>query len=132
MQNSRNNILVDTSVWIEAYRKSSSNLAVDLKKLLEEYCVVTTGIIIAEVLQGAKTQNDFDSLRVHLVTLPILSEDIGDWEEAAHKSYMARKEGYLVPISDCLIATIAEKNNCKVFTIDKHFKVLKNVRIWTN
>ena len=130
MQNSQDKILVDTSVWVESYRNPEAVLAKKLKKLLTEGRVITTGIIIAEILQGAKTVTDFDDLQKHLVTLPVLPEGPEEWISAGAKSHIARQEGFIVPISDCLIAAVAEKNNCKIFTGDKHFHHLKNVQFF--
>ena len=127
MLNLKSNVLVDTSVWIESYRKPKSKLTEILKELLQERRVVTAGIIIAEILQGTKTQKDFEDLKMHLVTLPVLPEGIEEWEAVGLKSHTARKEGCIVPLSDCLVAVLAEKNNCEIFTLDKHFNKLKGV-----
>lgn len=73
------------------------------------------GVIIAELLQGAQNEAELEELREALITLPLIKEELEDWEEVGRLSFQMRKEGLLIPLTDCLIGVLARKevsNSC--------------------
>ena len=122
------NVLVDTSVWIEYFNKPTSVMGQDIKKLIEEDRVATAGIIVAELLQGAKNEKEFEDLRESLFSLIFLQESYATWEDVGRLSFELRREGKMIPLSDCLIATLSKENHCLIYTLDAHFKRVKDLR----
>jgi predicted nucleic acid-binding protein len=92
--------------------------------------VVITGVIMAEILQGAKTEKELEDLKESLITLPFLKEGLYIWEKTARLSFNLRKKGVNIPISDCLIATLSLEENLPIFTLDEHFKEMPQVKIY--
>ena len=116
-----NRVLADTSIWVEYFNRPKSEYAKRLAEFLEIEVVYITGIILAELLQGAKTHAEFNLLRNNLKVLPLLKETDKTWEKVGKLSFDLQRKGIVIPLSDCLIAVLAQENNCQVFTLDNHF-----------
>jgi predicted nucleic acid-binding protein len=66
-------ILIDSSVWIEYYRLGSPPAVRDaVRGILASDLCVTTGLIVVEVLQGAKSESVFAQLKQDFSALPWL------------------------------------------------------------
>ena len=124
-----NKVLVDTSIWVEYFNRPESEYAERLTELLEIEVVYITGIILAELLQGAKTHAEFNLLRNNLKVLPLLKETDKTWEKVGKLSFDLQRKGIVIPLSDCLIAVLAQENNCQVFTLDNHFTHIPQLEI---
>lgn len=116
-----NRVLADTSIWVEYFNRPKSEYAERLAEFLEIEVVYITGIILAELLQGAKTHAEFNLLKKNLKVLPLLKETDKTWEKVGKLSFDLQRKGIVIPLSDCLIAVLAQENNCQVFTLDNHF-----------
>jgi len=122
-------ILVDTSIWVEYFNRPESEYAQRLAEFLEMETVCVTGIILAELLQGAKTDAEFELLRKNLKVLPLLKESEKTWEKVGKLSFELQRKGTVIPLTDCLIAVLAQENNCQVFTLDNHFTYVPQLEI---
>lgn len=122
-------ILVDTSIWVEYFNRPESEYAQRLAEFLEMEAVCATGIILAELLQGAKADTEFELLRKNLKVLPLLKESEKTWEKVGKLSFELQRKGTVIPLTDCLIAVLAEENNCQVFTLDNHFTYVPQLEI---
>ena len=57
--------LVDTSAWILSFKTTGQEgLKTLLKEAIERDRVVTIPVIVLELLQGCKTQKEFDNLPI--------------------------------------------------------------------
>ncbi len=124
-----NRVLADTSIWVEYFNRPKSEYAKRLAEFLEIEVVYITGIILAELLQGAKTHAKFNLLRNNLKVLPLLKETDKTWEKVGKLSFDLQRKGIVIPLSDCLIAVLAQENNCQVFTLDNHFTYVPQLEI---
>ena len=124
-----NRVLADTSIWVEYFNRPKSEYAKRLAEFLEIEVVYITGIILAELLQGAKTHAEFNLLRKNLKVLPLLKETDKTWEKVGKLSFDLQRKGIVIPLSDCLIAVLAQENNCQMFTLDKHFTYVPQLEI---
>jgi len=124
-----NRVLADTSIWVEYFNRPKSEYARRLAEFLEIEVVYITGIILAELLQGAKTHAEFNLLRNNLKVLPLLKETDKTWEKVGKLSFDLQRKGIVIPLSDCLIAVLAQENNCQVFTLDNHFTYVPQLEI---
>jgi len=138
-------VLADTSIWVEYFNRAKSEHAqrlgefleievvyvagIVLAELLEIEGVCVTGIILAELLQGAKTNAEFELLRKNLKVLPLLKESEKTWEKVGKLSFELRRKGTVIPLTDCLIAVLAQENNCQIFTLDNHFTYVPQLEI---
>lgn len=123
-------ILVDTSVWIEFFNASGSKPHLVLHSLIEEEeDIAIADIILTEILQGIKTEENFQTVRRYLLRLPIYSlKGVDSFVEAAQIYRACRKRGRTVRKTiDCLIAAIAVENNLALFHNDKDFQTIAKV-----
>jgi len=121
-------IIVDTSVWIE-YLKNRPSVTEKLDQLLLAGTIVTVGPVIAEILQGAKTEKDYRLLEKNIGGLPLIETKVEDWIKAGKISYELRKRGITIPLTDCLIAAVAIHQNASVMTYDRHFENIPNLQL---
>jgi len=117
--------LVDTSLWILALRRDFVSEVKDrVDHLLREDTIVTTGIIMVEILSGAKTEKEFQRLKKGLDALDRVETDRPVWEEAAELGFTLRRKGVTVPHTDILIATCALRASAVVVHADAHFDLM--------
>ena len=116
----RNSILADTCIWVEYFRTTSS-LSEELRKLITEERIVTTGVVILELLQGAKTSKTKELIKETLLALPVLETTLDDWVLAGDLGQVLRLKGLTIPATDLLLAAVAQSNACAIFTTDSHF-----------
>lgn len=120
-------IIVDSSVWIE-YLKNRPSVTEKLDQLLLAGTIVTVGPVIAEILQGAKTEKDYRLLENNLGGLPLIETKVEDWIKAGKISYELKKSGITIPLTDCLIAAVAIHQNASVMTYDRHFESISDLK----
>lgn len=117
-------VLVDTSVWIAFFRKSEPCHSTVLD-LLSKDLVCSAGIIVAELIQGAKFGKELSVLKDFKHTFAFLPESPSVWEKAGELSYNLRRKGITVGLADCFIAIAARESSVRLFTLDTHFERLK-------
>jgi predicted nucleic acid-binding protein len=116
-------VLVDTSVWIEFFRRREPYHNI-VTQLIDNEQVVCCGIILAELMQGAKSDRDLAVLDDFLQVFTFIPETAGLWAAAGRLSFKLRRKGVTVGLSDCFIAVAAASSNVQVATLDSHFDAL--------
>jgi len=117
--------LIDTSAWILALQRGGSQTAREtVARLLSEGTAATTGIIMLELLSGAKTQKEFRELQVDMKALIQLEATPRTWEEACRLAYTLRRKGVTVPATDVLVMTVAVEGHCTLLHADQHFELM--------
>ena len=120
-------LLVDTSVWVELFRKGSS-LRPDKAFPIEE--AVTCLPVLQEVLQGFREEAAFRAAREAMLALPAVESPLGwpVYERAVELYRQARRQG-LSPRSavDCLIAACALRHDLTVLHRDRDYSLLARV-----
>lgn len=120
-------VLVDTSVWIEVFRKPSG---IDLQSVVDFEEVVTCLPVVQEVLQGFREQRHFELAREAMANLPIVESPMRPsvFDDAVDLYRAARRLGVTVRSSvDCLIAACAFRNGLTVLHYDRDFDNLARV-----
>lgn len=121
-------ILIDTSVWIDFFRKPDTETGERIVKHLKRGSVSTCGVVVFEVLQGAADPEEFGFLEENLKGLHYLESDSEAFFKAGKASFELRKKGITLPLSDALIASLAITHHQTVWTKDQHFKKIKGLR----
>jgi predicted nucleic acid-binding protein len=120
-------VLVDTSVWIEVFRKSSR---LRLDSLVDFDDVVTCLPVLQEVLQGFDAEPAFARAREAMMALPIVESPLGPnvFLQAVDLYRSARRRGLTVRSgADCLIAACAIRSQVDVLHYDRDFDALARV-----
>ncbi len=122
-------VVVDSSVWIEYLRNPASAPSLELDRLLTLGEVVVTGVVIAEVLQGARSDRGFE--RMSRILNPLQYEDLDKdgWNTVAGLSFRLLREGNGMPLSDLQIAVVALNGGHDVFTLDHHFSRVPQLKL---
>lgn len=118
--------LVDTSTWIEALRRGGSHEAREwLRRALLEERVVLVPPVKAELLSGARSEEQFRELKRDLDALPLLGREVEVWDVAAESNFSLRRRGITVPLLDVLIASWAVVHGCTLVHHDKHYEMIR-------
>jgi hypothetical protein len=120
-------VLVDSSVWIEALRRTGRlDVKVALESLLEEYEATWCGPVKMEVLGGARPQ-DRKKLEAWFSCIPYRVVTEAAWDIAKEKYWRLRDAGHTLPWADVLIGSLAHTWGCRVYSIDRHFQIMHEV-----
>jgi len=123
--------LIDSSAWIEYFRRTGSSANIEVRRLLREAPagVTTTEPIVMELLAGANSDRIFTQLQTLTDGLRLLPVDGAlDYRNAATAYRAARAGGKTVrKILDCLIAVVAVRTGAMLVHRDRDFDVLAAV-----
>lgn len=119
--------LVDTSVWIEVFRKPAR---LSLQNLVDLEDVVTCLPVVQETLQGFRDETALRTARDAMLALPIVESPlrIEVVEDAVALYRSGRRSGLTIRSSvDCLIAACALRHDLTVLHHDRDFGLLARV-----
>jgi predicted nucleic acid-binding protein len=121
-------VLVDTSIWSLALRRTSTNLnpreqrlTAALRELIRDGLAQLIGPVRQELLSGIRHENTFANVRDQLRAFDEPSLDPADYEEAAHTHNQCGSRGISGSPIDFLICAAASRRGWQVFTTDKDF-----------
>ena len=116
-------ILVDSSVWIDYFRGSRTPQTDKLDELLDSEPLLVGDLILAEVLQGFRSDADFNQARKLFTSLTVVTlggEEIGI--QAAKNFRILRAKGVTVRKTvDTFIATSCIENGYDLLYSDRDF-----------
>lgn len=117
-------VLVDTSAWVEYFRSGSNDEKLDF--LIDANLVVINDLILAELIPFLKVRNQRKVI--------LLLQNIGklklmiDWEQIIEFQFRCLKNGLNgIGIPDLIVAQNAKQNNSKIYSLDAHFKLMKEI-----
>jgi predicted nucleic acid-binding protein len=120
-------VLIDSSVWIEGMRRNGEiEVKYAISGLTEEYQAAWCSIIKLEVLGGCRKE-ERAPIEFYFSVIPYYPITEKTWELAKTFSWRLRDSGHTVPMTDILIAAVAMEQDCRIYTIDKHFSQMQNV-----
>lgn len=129
-------VLVDTSVWIDFFAGRSRphvTALVDLIRNENDLCLC--GVILAEVLQGIRSDADYTKTEESFGALIFLHMEGATFVRAAQTYRSLRKFGVTIrkPV-DCMIASVAMEHDIHLLHNDRDFDHIarhSNLRVWT-
>ena len=130
-------IVVDTSVWIDFLGDRRTRQAVRCAELIENgEPVALTDVILTEVLQGLRSEEEAQLVERHLRAFPVLRlEQLDDFAVAAGLYRAARAAGVTIRSTiDCLIAAPCVRTGAPLLHADSDFDRLATctpLRIFT-
>jgi predicted nucleic acid-binding protein len=124
-------IVVDTSVWIDLFRKNTTPAAeyFDISLRLEEEDFALTDVVLTEILQGLRTDSDVRRVERRLAVFDVLQlQGLADFRAAAAMYRAARQAGVTIRrTSDCLIAAVCVREGVPLLHSDVDFDRLATV-----
>jgi predicted nucleic acid-binding protein len=117
-------VLVDTSVWVEYFRHGKGLDQLDF--IIDENLVVTNDLILAELVPFLKARNQ-SRIILLLHSINKLRLNI-NWEQIIEFQYECLKNGLNgIGIPDLIIAQNAKQNCCEIYSLDNHFRLIKEI-----
>jgi predicted nucleic acid-binding protein len=123
-------VLVDTSVWIEYLDRVNPLVENDLENLLRTGQVATAGLVVAELRQGCRRSDQVRLVTAALEPLEYLEVDRACWLRAGELAGERTAKGFTLEIGDCILAALALRENCEIFTLDRDFEQIPGVKLY--
>ena len=122
-------VIIDTSIWVTAYKVKTSKEKSEIARLVIANEAAIVGMVFAEVLRGARSDQEFEELTEELLGTEFLETAFEDWERAARILLDLQRSGEVIPLQDALIAAHALNGNHSVYSTDNHFKRVTGLQI---
>ncbi len=116
-------ILVDTNIIVDIWRNPNEE-KIDLFRELD---VVICPVVEVELIHGARSEKEKREIKSALNDIEMLPIDEIVWEELGEIVYSLRRNGVTVPFQDALIAAVAVRYSCQLWTNDRHFENISKV-----
>ena len=130
-------LFVDTSVWSLAFRRDATSSSVEvlaLRQALEgDDTIVTTGVILQELLQGFLGPRARKDIIERFSALPLLVPDRQNHIEAAELRNKCRRAGVQIGTIDALLAQLCIRHSLTLLTTDQDFVHVAShcpLRLW--
>jgi len=120
-------VLVDTSCWIEYFNRPGTEVAASVEALIRDDRAVLTGIVLAELSQGARSAEELSDLLGALGALAWIETTRDTYARAGRLGFELRRVGVTVPVTDCVLAAACEYAGAHILTLDAHFQRLSEI-----
>jgi predicted nucleic acid-binding protein len=122
-------VLVDTSIWSLALRRSRAQLSdaentitSELRDFIQDDRARIIGSIRQELLSGIRGPVQFERIKKYLRSFPDEPSLTEDYEDAARLSNQCRSRGITGSVTDFLICAVALGRGWQIFTGDDDFQ----------
>src|SRR6185312_8728318 len=130
-------LFVDTGVWSLAFRRDAPDdcaQVTTLKRALEEgETIVTTGLVLQELLQGFSGPKARILILEHFSAVPLVAPDRDDYIEAAALRNSCRRAGVQAGTIDALIAHLCIRHGLTLLSTDRDFENIAKhteLKVW--
>jgi predicted nucleic acid-binding protein len=118
-------LVVDTSVWSLALRRDGAVATPEVAALREAIegsdVVVTTGLVLQELLQGFNGPKDRQAIMDRFGALPLIQPDREDHVAAAEVRNACRRSGVQMGTIDALLIQLCGRHDLTLLSADKDF-----------
>ena len=118
-------LLVDTSVWSLALRRDGAPSAREVRALHDALAgsdaVVSTGLVLQELLQGFNGPRAAQAIVERFQALPIIAPDRRDHIAAAEVRNVCRRAGVQVGTIDALLIQLCGRHELTLLSADNDF-----------
>lgn len=123
-------VIADTSAWIAFQTKPDSEFGRQFDALLAGDEIVMVGPVLAELLQGARSESDFSFFAERLGALAFLEADQATWIKAGELNYKLRARGRIIPMADLIVTALAIQHGIPVYTSAKDYQEVPGLQIY--
>ena len=131
------NLFVDTSVWSFALRRDQPADEPTVTRLREALIggdpVLTTGLVLQELLQGFAGPKARNAILERFSALPLLLPDRLDHVAASEIRNTCRRAGIQIGTIDALLAQLSIRHDLVMLTTDRDFELVAGrtkLRVW--
>ncbi len=115
-------ILIDTSIWVEFFRKKNSAVSAKLREYLKLNQACYAGPVYVELYQGAKSQRETEIVSELFDTINYVDITREHYHHAGLISQKAAREGKIFSTVDMILAVLAHDEGLSLFSLDHHFR----------
>lgn len=116
-------VLVDSSIWIGYFKGSREIENSVLEQFIDNNQICTNELILAELIPVLNHRKQSELVKIlksiRLIPLDIIWEEIIEFQKTNLKKGVNR-----VGISDLIIVQNALQNRLRLYSIDKHFRIM--------
>ena len=130
-------LFVDTSVWSLAFRRDQPTNAPEVgalrRAINEGEIIVTTGLVLQELLQGFVGPRARRPIIERFTSLPLLMPDRQDHIEAAELRNRCRRAGVQLGTIDAVLSQLCIRHGLTMLTTDNDFVLASKhtgLRVW--
>ncbi len=117
-------VIVDTSVWIEYFRSGKNSATFDF--LIDEDLIIINDLILSELIPSLKVRNQRKIIKL-LSSINKIDLSI-NWNQIIEFQFKCLKNGLNgIGIPDLIVAQNAKQNNCEIYSLDDHFRLMKGI-----
>jgi len=132
-------LFIDTSVWSLAFRRDAASTSPAVRELVRAIesgdAILTTGIVLQELLQGFAGPKHRTLIMDRFAALPLLIPDRRDHIDAAELRNQCRRRGLQIGTIDALLAQLCIRHNLTMLSTDKDFQGVarhSELKLWAN
>jgi predicted nucleic acid-binding protein len=119
-------LFVDTSVWSLAFRRDAPTASPHVEYLIaaltEGRSLISTGIVLQELLQGYSGPKQHVALLSRFASVPLLPPDRDDHIAAAELRNQCRRAGVQLGTIDALLARLCIRHDMTMLSADGDFR----------
>jgi len=130
-------LFVDTSVWSLALRRDTPARSAEVEMLVQALdsgeTVLTTGLVLQELLQGFAGPKSRDQIVERFSALPLVAPDREDHIRAATLRNQCRRAGVQIGTIDALLAQLCLRHDSIMLSADDDFKRIakhSTLKVW--
>ena len=122
-------MIADADAWIDYFERPSSRSGELLEALIRNRRAALVGVVLAELVRGARTGGRRRALHELLSGVPYLEMDRAAWDRAGRIAEGLDRRGTPIPLADVYIAALAIETGHEVLTRDRHFERVPGLRL---
>ena len=88
------------------------------------------GPVLTEILQGARSQDEFAFFADRLRSLEFLEVDQDTWTRAGHLNFQLKKQGRILAFADLIVSALAVQHDLPVYTINGDFQRVPGLQLY--
>jgi tRNA(fMet)-specific endonuclease VapC len=115
-------VLVDSSAWIHFFKEKHSTPGMAVRSLIESKRICINGIVIVELLSGARNKKDFAVTRDLLAEITFLETNEAIWVRAGEYRMNMKRKGFAASMPDVVIAATAICHGAELYSLDGDFQ----------
>lgn len=131
-------LFVDTSVWSLALRRDAPPALTQVQALMKALdageTILSTGLVLQELLQGFSGPKDRKLIVERFAALPLLAPDRRDHIDAADLRTQCRRKGVQIGTIDALLAQLCIRHSLTMLTTDEDFRRIAHhgaLKLWS-
>ena len=123
-------VIADTSAWIAFQTKPDSKFGRAFDALLAGDEIVMVGPVLAELLQGARSEGDFSFFAERLGALAFLEADKDTWIKAGELNFQLRARGRVISMADLIVSALAIQHGIPIYTSARDYGEVLGLQIY--